>query len=223
MADKTSKVAYAILADGHRAGPMQKLDALGIFNRFLVFATPAVRECSLVVGLTRMPPGTSPPHRVVLRDPEGQEHQVAEFAMQVHESTTSSSTATRLQFQLHHLGEYRLGVGPSGGTSRSLKWFDFRVDPLPWPELPTGEKLTDLLADPNSLKFISAKLSCGKCAKSFTFGLSLDPEAKLPKGVRPFPREGRFKCAKCGNVLPLKDIEGLSRAQLVNQASRGEK
>ena len=209
-------VAYTVLADAHKQAPNGKVDAFGIFNRFLVWDTPTSRECSIILGLERMPAGKSR-FKAFTRNPAGKVLEVGEFEIEAAVADESTMTAVRVQMEILTPGSHRLGIGPAGGSSRSIRWLPFAVDLLPWIELPTGGQLQALLADPHTLKAMRASLKCKKCGRGFTFEVSLDPALKRQRGVRGFPTNGKFRCTKCSTLHHLRDIEGQLRAHLSHQ------
>jgi hypothetical protein len=92
------------------------------------------------------------------------------------------------------------------------------VELQPWIELPTGEQLSKILADPQSLKVVRAAIKCKGCSKTYTFELSLLPDRKRERGIRPFPENGRFKCPVCETLHHTRDIEGQLRLHLGKQS-----
>jgi hypothetical protein len=56
-ATKKPRVTFAVLADRFNVYPNQKIDAIGIFNKFLVWGTPATRDFSLILGIDHLRKG----------------------------------------------------------------------------------------------------------------------------------------------------------------------
>lgn len=217
-----TRVAYAFVSDTHKVTENGKTDAFGIFDKFLVWGTPTVRECSLVVRIDNLAVGTSS-CTVYSQRPNKAIKTLAKIDLQADAPTRTTVLSTRLRLNLGDPGEFKLGISPTGGSPRSIHWLPLSIELQPWPELPTGEKLLKLLADPQTIKAARVSLRCEKCGRSFTFGLHLDPNEKLPRGLRPFPKTSTFKCPKCASVHHLRDIEGQLRSHLGQQREGSSK
>jgi hypothetical protein len=216
------KVAYALVSDTHKVADSGKTDAFGIFDKFLVWATPTTRECSLVVRIDNLAVGTSSCTVYSVRAGRAIKT-LAKLDVASDAPKRTTLLATRLRLNFAEPGEFKLGIGPTGGTHRSIHWLPLSIELQPWPELPTGDKLAALLEDPQTIKAARVGLRCEKCGRSFTFGLHLDPNEKLPRGLRPFPGSGTFKCPKCAALHHLRDVEGQLRMHLGQQPEGASK
>lgn len=213
------KVQFAFLADAHKQSISGKVDAFGIFSRFLVWDTHAERACSLVLGVRN---GSSVSEfELTIKGPSGKVSKagLVKLEAQISRSTVANMIgASPFFLDIEELGNHQLGIRPSGTPSARQYWIHFEVVKQEWIELPTGEKLARILADPQSIKSARARVKCKKCGKLYTFELHLDPNAKLSRGSKAFPANGKFVCPKCRATHFLKDIEGQIRAHL-GQAS----
>lgn len=214
---KRPRVVFAILADSHKAAEKSKLDAFGIFSKFLVWATPATREFSIVAALDHLPVGETE-FEILIRSKARPVKIIASFKCNSATNDAAAQAAVRLTLTLTKVADYEIGVRSKGGTASQTRWIPFSVELQPWPELPQGERLEAILSDPQSIKLLRAILTCPKCNKKFTFELNIDPNAKRSRGIRPFPTGGAFKCPKCLAIHQLKDIEGQFRLHLSQQA-----
>jgi hypothetical protein len=214
-----SKVTFAVLADAHKVGDRGKVDCYGIFSRLGVWALPANRECSIVVGLAKIGEG---PHEKVLwlRHGKDKSQRIGKIGLNAKEPVPSVVISTRIQFQIKHIGEHALGVSDGKQDSPSgAFWIPFNVHKLPWPEPLSGEALANALADTHSIARVGAEITCKKCQSRYKFEVVLDPKAKLSRGAKPFPASGKFRCSKCNQIHFLKDIEGQVRTQLGRSTS----
>jgi hypothetical protein len=104
-----------------------------------------------------------------------------------------------------------LGFGIRGGSVGNILWLPLNSALQPWIELPSGDALSRILSEQHSIKALRAELICEKCNSKYTFEINIRPDAKRERGVRTFPKDGKFKCPKCKTVHHLKDIEGQLR------------
>lgn len=219
---RLGRVSFVFVADGHKATPGGKLDAFGLFNKFLVWGTPAVRECSIVFSAEGLPAGRSD-FQVFTRSPGNKVSVVGSISIAPVDPRQGTTSAVRVSIPFRRAGPHSIGIGPKGGGARSIRWVSVLVDVRPWANLPTGERLRLLLDDPNTLKVMRATLTCTKCGKSYTFELALDPAHKYQRGVSAFPADGRFRCPKCKTVHNTRDIEGQFRFHLSELQPGGAK
>lgn len=208
-------VASLVLADSHKAGANGKIDAFGLFNTVFVWALPTSRECSFIVGLENVPAGPLE-LRLWLRRPGKDAKTVGRIDATSSQESHSVMIAHRIPLQIAQLGRLRVGISVGDGR---VAWTPLLIEERPWPELPTGEALTRLLADPHAIKAARVELQCGKCHTKYVFEIHADPAAKPPKGVRRFPEDGKFRCPKCGTLHHLRDLEGRLRAQIGESVS----
>ncbi len=212
------KVAFAILADSHKAGAGGKLDAQGIFDTLFVWGTPATRECSLIFSLSNIPSGTTE-LTFWLRGPSKKSKVIGKAKLSASASSHSLIIGERLRFSLSEVGAFQVGVALAGDTERSIRWLPMLVQLQPWVELPTGSELAALLAESQAIKALRAELRCGKCASRYQFELQVDQSRPLTKGALPFPKDGKFKCPKCRTIHHLRDVEGRLRSHIGRTAS----
>lgn len=219
---KFGRISFVFLADGHKTTAGGKLDAFGLFNKFLVWGTPAIRECSIIFSAEGLSAGRSD-FQIFTRSPGRKITVVGGISIEPEDPRPSTTSAVRVSIPFRRSGPHSVGIGPKGGGPRSIRWVSVSVDAMPWATLPTGERLQQLLSEPNTLKVMRATLTCKKCGKSYTFELALDPAHKYQRGVREFPADGRFRCPNCDTVHHTRDIEGQFRFHLSEQQTGGAK
>lgn len=220
---RPAAIAFVLPADAHKRGQASKIDAFGLFTKVGVWALPATRDFSLIVGIDRLPLGEST-LAIWHRPPTGK------FARLGHgdithrdESAASSIVAHRVSLRIEAAGSHRLVAGLGRGIPRpSGAGFNLWVHELPWPEVLSGTDLERALADPSTLKGGRAVLECDGCNRKYTFEVYLDPNTSLGKGSLPFPESGVFICPKDGSKHHVRDIEGQIRNTLGRSASIGE-
>lgn len=215
--EKIPKVTSLLLSDAHRAAENGKIDAYGLFTKFIVWAVPATRECSIIAKIDNAPAGQAK-FDVLVQDQNKVSRQVGVFSLKSETRQPSALAALGIALTFSKSGNHKIGIKPEGGSDRQIFWFSFLVEVLPWLELPTGKQLESLLSDPHSIKHMRASLTCSNCGKTYTFELSLDPAKKRERGIRPFPPSKKFKCPSCSKSHNLGDIEGQLRFHLVNQS-----
>jgi hypothetical protein len=214
MAAKRPRITFVVLADAHKVGERGKVDCFGIFSEVGVWGLPANRECSVVYGLTNVQPG---PIHMSLWLKSGQEKatRVSYGKVEFEQSTHAATFANRIPLQITQLGPHMVGLTlDSHETPQRPVWIPFFVNQLPWPEQLSKSHLALALADAHTVKAATATLTCQKCETKYTFAVTLDPNATLPRGHLAFPESGSFKCRKCGTVHFLRDVEGQLRSQL---------
>lgn len=92
------------------------------------------------------------------------------------------------------------------------------VDAPPAPKFRdlSAEEIGRILADPDAAKSVVGEFACHGCGAAARYGLSIDPYATLPEGVRPFPVSLMHGCEKCSArewLAPMK-------ADLLNRLGR---
>jgi hypothetical protein len=213
---KKPKITSLLLSDAHRVSENGKIDAFGLFTKFLVWNIPATRECSIIAKIDNPPVGEIE-FEILVQNEDKISQEVASFSVKSESDQYSALPAFRLPITFSNSGKLKIGIKPKGGSDRELFWSTFFVEVLPWLELPTGNKLEQILSDPHSIKHMRASIACAKCAKAYTFELSLQPIKTKERGIKPFPKNKKFKCPACSHSNNLGDIEGQLRYHLVNQ------
>lgn len=212
----TPRLNLFVASDAHKISGTGKIDTFGIFDTFVIWATPATRQFSLTAWLSDVPAGKT--ELTIYRRYAGKKPTaLAHALMEADEPARSVISANRLRIKISNSKDFEIGVGFRNASLRAIKWLPFRVQVNPWVELPQGEQLKALLADPHAIKALRAELHCEKCGSRFVFEVSLNPDAKRERGVRPFPESGKFVCPKCKTVHYLKDAEGQLRSHIGKQ------
>lgn len=210
----SSHIAFAFLADAHKMTTHGKKDAIGIFTHLGVFALPATREFSIVLGVTEVAEGTYP-LSFWLRHGRRRARKVAVGTLNSTVDAIATVLAERIKLSIDTLGGHSIGVClGSGPHPTHAYWTPLHVEKLPWPEQPSGSELSRLLKDSSVIRGARAELVCNKCRKKYVFEVDLDPAKKPRRGVLRFPPDGQFECRTCGQVHFLKDVEGQVRSQL---------
>lgn len=214
MGEKTPEVAYAFVADGHKEGESGKIDVQGIFAELAIWATPAKREFSLVVGIRNVPSGETD-FSLWIRRRGSPATQVGKIEIEADRAPEVITIAERTPIIFHDTGVHELGVSKGQSVKGpGTYWIPIGINLLPWPKIPTGEALQKLLKKPDVVRSARALLTCEKCGSTYIFQKDLDPNAELGEGAVPFPEEGRFQCTECGSVHYTRDIEGQVTSQL---------
>lgn len=214
MATQRPKPIFAVLADGHKIGNRGKVDCYGIFSSVGVWALPATRECSIAFGIKNVPKGKTPFTFWIRKSGQRARH-MADGEMHTSEAIPVSTYADRIKLQLREVGNLEVGLAVGKRLSgHNAFWIPLSVHTLPWPELPVGSDLQNILDNPQSIKSVRAKLKCDKCESEYIFQVNLDATAKLSNEVRSLPKNGVFNCTKCNKRHELKDVEGQILTQL---------
>ena len=153
------RVAYAFVADVHKVADIGKTDAFGIIDKFLVWATPTVREFPLIVRIDQPTGGESHIARCLAHGPGKRLSHLPNFHFASVGPMRTTLSATRLRL---NLGDRAISawhrVQPGGGS---------RIHPLA-PSLGRVAALASasywreaqaLLEDPQSIKALA--LACG--------------------------------------------------------------
>jgi len=223
MTRSTSKVTFVVISDSHKIVANNKVDAVGIFDSFLIWATPATREFSVTVGFENLPVGTT--ELIIWKRVKGKARQVAQVVASSDSPQRLAISAQRLRLKISDLLDHEIGVGFRDAGARTIKWLPVAIKLQPWIELPTGDALKKLLSDPHAIRGLRAEVICDKCkpASKYIFEINADPAVKLDRGVKRFPESGRFTCPKCQTVHQLKDIEGQLRSHIGRYVPGGSK
>lgn len=214
-------VSYALLADSHSESDQGKIDVFGVFTGVGVWATPANRNCSLVVGLRDIPAGTFE-ISIWLRSAGNKAEHVATGQAESPESEHAKAIAIQIPLQLSGVGKHEVGVTIGESVRGDVFWVPFRVKKRKWPEPPTGDALREALDDPNVVSSARAILTCDECGTEHVLQKNLDPEEPIEPPAKPFPEDGVLRCPECGAEHHVKDIEGQVAAQLGESAQVGE-
>lgn len=214
------RVTGILFADAHKSGQRNKYDCFGMFTAMGVYGVPAKKEFSLIFRVDNPVLGDAP-IGVFVGGPGETPKRVGAGVLGVSRADgVPAIAAHRLNLKLKKTGIYRVGI-TVGQTSRPSLWVNLVVDLWDWPQLPSGDVLTQALADPNTVKVARAALRCGGCKESYVFEVRLDPESKLSKGAMAFPASGRFRCPKCRRIHHLKDVEGTLLSRLAAPFDEG--
>ena len=210
----TPQITYAFVADSHKRSESGKLDVQGIFNSIGIWAAPARREFSLVVGIQDVPTGHTV-YSLWFRRRGSRAQQLGKFEIDARKVPEILTVAERVPITFSELGTHEIGVakGPSLKGAR-VRWIPINIHSFPWPDLPSGEELKRLLRKPDVVKAARALLTCEACGTTYIFQKNLDPTAELDEEALPFPETGEFRCPECDSVHYTRDIEGQVISQL---------
>ena len=209
---RAPRLTFFTLSESHRVTEGGKVDAIGIFNTFHVWATPAVREFSLTIGVTNLPAGTSEFN--VYRRIGSKVQLIGNVRFTSEKVQQNGIGASRFVIKIGVFKDFELGLGLPGEGPRNIRWLPINIVRQPWVELPTGDALSRILSEPHTIKALRAEIVCEKCSARFTFEINVNPDAKRERGIRSFPEDGKFRCPKCRGIHHLKDIEGQLRSHI---------
>lgn len=218
---KQPTVAYGLLADSHSEADRGKIDVFGVFTSMKIWATPANRECSLVIGLRNVPESQFV-ISIWFRSEGDKAEKLGAVEADSGSTEFAKTVAFRVPLPLSGIGRHELGVTIGESVRGGVFWIPLRVIQRDWPQLPTGEELQDALDDPNVIDSVRAVIECDDCGKEYIFQKNLDPNASIDPPAEPFPEDGVLKCSECGSVHHVKDIEGQVTAQLGTAAQGGD-
>lgn len=219
--NKKPTVSYALLADSHSESDQGKIDVFGVFTGVRVWATPAYRNCSLVVGLKDIPEGAFQ-LSIWLRAQGEKAASVRTLKGEASSAQAAKTIAIDIPLRLSSMGNHEVGVGIGGNIRGGVFWTPFEVRKREWPELPTGDALQEALNSSDVVTSSRAILKCDECGTEHILQKNLDPDAPIESPAEPFPEDGILICSECGEEHHVKDIEGQVTAQLGKSAQAGE-
>jgi len=214
---KEAKINFLFLCDGHNIGPAGKLNCIGIFNTFRVWAFPAQREASVIMYLYDI----FKDEKAIINwvSPQGENTVLAKIKLKKSSVAHGfANVAYHLPIKIKEDGIHHI-EGIVGETRKSIPII---VTKEKWPRF-SKEEIKKLLEDPKSLKAARVEIECGKCGRKVTFEVNLDPNKKNTPGTVPFPKNGKYKCKTktCDNTLFTKDMEGYALSLLGKTTSKG--
>lgn len=214
---KEPKISSLFLADSFEKGNRGKVDVAGIFNQFSIWGLPASRKFSIIISISGLQKGKyTIPLSLIL--PSGGKKEISRLDLEVSQKTPGIIEGHTVNVALTEQGSHKIlaTIEETGEKHYSI----LEVTTKAWPKLPSGKNLERALKDPNTIKAARAVFKCSKCNNEYIFQINLDPNKELDHDALHFPKDGEFKCRKCGEIHHLKDIEGQVLSQLANSASK---